>query len=50
MKKTNVAKNARVEDVMSFDDLFDEISSNWELKAERMQKRRWRELRRREEY
>lgn len=33
-------------DAMSFADLYDEMSSEWELKAEQMQKRRWRELRR----
>jgi hypothetical protein len=47
MKKTNVAKNLSVRDAMSFTDLYDEISSDWELKAERLQSRRWRELKRR---
>lgn len=50
MKKTSIIKNTRVQDIKKYDDLFDEISSNWQLKAERMQKRRWRELRKREEY
>ena len=47
MKKTNVARNLSVRDAMSFNDLFEEISSDWELKAERLQNRRWRELKRR---
>jgi len=46
MKKTTVAKNLSVRDAMSFTDLYDEISSDWELKAERLQNRRWRELKR----
>lgn len=46
MKKTTVAKNVSVRDTLSFSDLYDEISSNWELKAERLQHRKWRELRR----
>jgi hypothetical protein len=47
MKKSNVAKNLSVRDVQNFSQLYDEISSDWELKAERLQNRRWRELRRR---
>lgn len=46
MKKTSVAKNLSVRDAMSFSDLYEEISSDWELKAERLQNRRWRELKR----
>lgn len=46
MKKTNVAKNLSVRDAMSFTDLYEEISSDWELKAEQLQHRRWRELKR----
>lgn len=46
MKKAKVlSKPTRVSDVMSFDDLYDEMSSDWELKAERLQQRRWRNLR-----
>lgn len=46
MKKyTILSKPTRVSDVMSFDDLFDEMSSDWELKAERLQTRRWKKLR-----
>ncbi len=44
MKKANVLKNpTRITD-LSFDDLYEEISSDWELKAERLQARRWHEL------
>lgn len=46
MKKTKVAKNITVEDALGFDDLYDDISSNWQLKAERLQKRRWQALKR----
>jgi hypothetical protein len=46
MKKSIVAKNLSVRDVQNFSQLYDEISSDWELKAERLQNRRWRELRR----
>lgn len=46
MKKTTVARNLSVKDAMSFDDLYDEISSNWQLKAENLQNRRWRAMRR----
>lgn len=46
MKKANVAKNLSVRDVQNFSQLYDEISSDWELKAERLQHRRWRELKR----
>jgi hypothetical protein len=46
MKKSNVAKNLSVRDARSFARLYDEISSDWELKAERLQNRRWRELKR----
>lgn len=47
MKKANILKNpTRVSD-LSFEELFEEISSNWELKAERLQARRWQELKHR---
>lgn len=46
MKKANILKNpTRVSD-LKFEDLYEEISSDWELKAERLQARRWQELRR----
>ena len=47
MKKVTLAKNVSVRDARSFAQLYDEISSDWELKAERLQNRRWRELKRR---
>lgn len=47
MKKTIVAKNLSVRDAMSFTDFYDEISNDWELKAERLLHRRERELKRR---
>jgi hypothetical protein len=46
MNKITVAKNMSVEDFMSFDDLYDEISSNSDLKAERLINRREKELKR----
>lgn len=30
---------------LSFDDLYEDITSDWELKAERLRARRWRKLR-----
>ncbi len=44
MKKANVLKNPTRLTDLSFDDLYEEISSDWELKAERLQVRRWQEL------
>jgi hypothetical protein len=45
MKKFKVlTKPARLSD-LSFDEMYDEMSSDWELKAERLQTRRWRKLR-----
>lgn len=45
MKKHKIlSKPTRVSD-LSFDDLYEELSSDWELKAERLQVRRWRKLR-----
>jgi hypothetical protein len=45
MKKTIIAKNISTTDV-SFSDYYEELSNNWELKAERLQTRRWRKLKR----
>ncbi len=47
MKKTHLAKNMTVREARNFAQMYDEISSDWELKAERLQTRRWRELKRR---
>lgn len=46
MKKTMVAKNLSTEDALAFDNFYDELSSGYELKAERMQARRWKKLQR----
>ncbi len=35
---------ARVADVSKFDELFQDISSEWELKALRLRRRRWDRL------
>lgn len=45
MSKQTIAKNLNSHDLRTFEDFYDEISSNWELKAERMIKRRERALR-----
>ena len=45
MKKSIVARNIAANDV-SFTDYYEELSSNWELKAEELQNRRWRKLKR----
>lgn len=45
MKKFKIiTKPTRVSD-LSFDEFYDEMSSDWELRAERLQNRRWRKLR-----
>lgn len=45
MKKFKViSKPTRLSD-LRYEDLYDEMSSDWELKAERLQTRRWRKLR-----
>ncbi len=45
MKKFKIlTKPTSVKD-LSFDDFYDDISSHWELKAEKLQARRWRKLR-----
>ncbi|MBA3758868.1 hypothetical protein H0X10_04565 [Candidatus Saccharibacteria bacterium] len=47
MKKFKlINKPTRVSDVMSFEDLYEEISSNWELKAERFLRRKEQEFKR----
>lgn len=45
MKKYKILSTPTRVNELSFDDLYDELSSDWELKAERMQTRRWRKLR-----
>lgn len=44
MKKVTFNKPIRVDEA-SFDDLFDDMSSEWQLKAERLMKRRERKMR-----
>lgn len=44
MKKGKIlTQPMRVSD-LSYDELYDDISSDWEIKAERLQHRRWRKL------
>ncbi len=46
-KVTSIKLNlegSRVADVSSFDELFQDISSEWELKALRLRRRRWDRL------
>lgn len=45
MSKT-ILKNVTTQDAMSFDDLYEEISSNWQAKAEDLIRRRDARLRR----
>jgi hypothetical protein len=46
MKKFKIISTpTRVTD-LSFKDFYDDFSNDWELKAERLQARRWRKLRR----
>ena len=48
MSKTSKAKlslgGTRVADISKFDELFQDISSDWELKALRLRRRRWDRL------
>ena len=46
MKKNNkiLTRPTRYSD-LSFDDLYEDISDDWEIKAARLQARRWRKLR-----
>lgn len=45
MKKFKIiTKPTQISD-LRIDDFYDEMSNNWELKAERLQERRWRKLR-----
>ena len=46
MKKTRIHSiPAVLNSSIAFDDLYDEISSDWQHKAETLQVRRWRKLR-----
>lgn len=51
MKKSNVLKNpTRAADVMSFDELYDDISNNLALKIEQFQYRQRKKLLHAEDY
>lgn len=43
MKKRRILKNMRISD-LSYDELMDDISSDLDLKIERLHTRRWRKL------
>jgi len=45
MKKFKLITNPTRLSDLSFDEMYDEMSDNWELKAERLQHRRWRKMR-----
>lgn len=45
MTKQTVAKNLSSADLKAFEDFYDEISSDWELRAEKMIQRREKALR-----
>ena len=44
MKKDRILTQPTRVSELSFDELYDDISSDWEIKAERLQHRRWRKL------
>ncbi len=44
MKKRHLLTQPTRIDDLSFDDLYDDISNDWEGKAERLQVRRWRKI------
>lgn len=44
MKKFKVLSKPTRLSELSFEELYDEMSNDWELKAERLQARRWRKL------
>lgn len=46
MKKIRILTKTTSLSNINFDDLYNEISSDWRLKAERLQSRRWRQLKR----
>lgn len=46
MKKTHIAINLSSTQAREFAQLYDEISSDWELKAEKLQARRWQNFKR----
>jgi hypothetical protein len=44
MKKRSILKNISARDAFEFDNYIDDLSSGWQLKAEHLQARRWKEL------
>lgn len=44
MKKFKILTSPSKQD-LNFDDLYDDIANDWELKARKLQARRWRKLR-----
>ena len=44
MRKQSIITKPIDRDSLTFEDLYGEISSNWELKAERLQARRWNHM------
>jgi len=44
MKKQRVVSHSTKVNELTFDDLYEEISKNWQDKAERLQARRWHRL------
>lgn len=50
MKKFKILTKPTKLGDLSFDDLYEEISDDWQLKSTRMQDRRWNKLRMRETF
>lgn len=46
MKKRQIVNKPVTSKNLQFDDLYEEFSKNWEIKAKQMQDRRWRLLKR----
>lgn len=46
MKKKPLTSKPLNSSKLAFDDLYDDISKNWELKSKHLQDRRWRILKR----
>lgn len=49
MKKARLSLNAKIND-LSFDELYDELSADWQLKAEKLQARRLKKIRQKENF
>lgn len=46
MKKKPVITKPTDPHIIKFDDLYEELTKNWELKAKQLQDRRWRQMKR----